>query len=77
MKKIDKTACLFIIETSVYDKISNFQRRMVTKVSEIMVNEFGQKPLVDGQNLIKIDAMCVDDDGNDVDDIPPFLLKVK
>ena len=52
------------------------KERMQRKLTETLVQEFGEKPLVAGQNLLRLDAACVDDDGNDVD-TPPFLLKVK
>ena len=52
------------------------KQRMQVKLSETLVNEFNQPPLVAGQNLIRVDAACVDEEGNDVD-TPPFLLKIK
>ena len=35
-----------------------------------------QPPLVAGQNMIRVDAACVDEEGNDVD-TTSFLLKIK
>ena len=52
------------------------KQRMQVKLSETLVKEFNQPPLVAGQNLIRVDAACVDEEGNDVD-TPPFLLKIK
>ena len=52
--------------------------RMQRKLTETFVEEFGEKPLVAGQNLLHITATCAGDDDEDESvDIPPLVLKVK
>lgn len=51
--------------------------RMDKKISETLVNEFGYPPLNEGQRYIRMDALCVDKEGNDIDDVPPFVLNIK
>jgi ubiquitin-activating enzyme E1 len=51
------------------------QERANKKITEILVKEFDQPPLVPGQNLIALDITAVDEEGADVD-TPPFFLKV-
>ncbi|KAH0792190.1 Ubiquitin-like modifier-activating enzyme 1 [Histomonas meleagridis] len=52
------------------------QERLNRKISEILVSDFNQEPLKEGQKFIRIDAACIDE--NDVDvETPPFLLRVK
>ncbi|OHS99360.1 Ubiquitin-like modifier-activating enzyme 1 [Tritrichomonas foetus] len=60
----------------VFSDMKKGQMRLQTKITDILTKELNVPPLVDGQCYIPIEALCVDENGDDVD-TPPFVLKVK
>jgi ubiquitin-activating enzyme E1 len=52
------------------------QKRLISKISELIVEKGKMTPLAEGQNLLSIVALCVDKNGNDIE-TPPFILKIK
>jgi ubiquitin-activating enzyme E1 len=55
---------------------SRTKARLPRKLTQILVEEFRFLPLAPGQNLLYFIAVCLDEDGNDID-TPPIALKVK
>ena len=53
------------------------KKRLQTKITDSLINEFKYKPFGNGKYLIEITALCRDFDENDVKDIPSFILNIK
>jgi len=50
--------------------------RLQTKISEILTNEANYAPLTDDQMFISVTALCINDDGDDIN-TPPIVLRIK
>ena len=73
---VEMVTCGRSVIYPVFSDMKKGQLRLQHKITDILTKELDLPPLVEGQYYIHIDALCVDDDDNDVD-TPPFVLKVK
>jgi ubiquitin-activating enzyme E1 len=49
--------------------------RVAKKVTDVLVDDFHRPPLAKGQKYLKLDALCLDDDGEEIE-TPTLVLKV-
>lgn len=61
-----------------YMSYSPNEKRMKTKITESLVQPpFNYPPFRKGQYLIQMEILCTDLDGNDVEEVPSFVLNFK